>query len=86
MKITRRGRADERTFAVLVIIPARDVGQLMANIDAQVRHRLLVLVLQRSQRLQNVELRHVAVNAGDAVARFVGLKRMVVIPKFVWLV
>jgi len=30
--------------------------------------RLLVPVLQRAERLQNIELRHIAVNTGDAVA------------------
>ncbi len=62
MKIAWRGRADKRTFTVLVIIPADVVGQLVANIDAQVGHRLLVRVLQRPERLQNVELRCAAVN------------------------
>jgi hypothetical protein len=59
-------------------------ASLYPDIDAQVRLGLLVLVLQ------NVKLRHVAVNAGAAVADvsvapFVGLNRIVVIPKFVCL-
>jgi len=51
----------------------------MANIYAHVRDRLLVLVLQCAERLQNVELGHAAVNIGEAVAevavtRFAALK------------
>ena len=68
MKIAWCCRSDKRTFTVLVIIPAHVEGPLMADIHAEVGHRLLVLVLQRAERLQNVELRHVAINAGNAVA------------------
>ena len=68
MKIAWRCRADKRTFPVLVIIPAHVEGQLVANIHAQVGYRLLILVLHCAERLQNVELRHAAVNTGDAVA------------------
>jgi hypothetical protein len=56
VKIAGRGRTDKRTFAVPVVIPACVIGQLMSDIDAQVRHGLLVLVLQRAQRLQTVKL------------------------------
>src|SRR5208282_3365638 len=67
VKVAWRGGADERTLAVLVIVPAHVVGQLMANIYAQVGHRLRVFALQGAERLQNVELRNSAVNTGDAV-------------------
>ena len=68
MKVAWGGGADKRTLIVLVIIPAHIKRQLMADIHAQVGHRLLVLVLQGAERLQNVELRDAAVNTGDAVA------------------
>jgi hypothetical protein len=84
VKIAGRGRTDKRTSTVLVVIPARVLASLCPDIDAQVRLGLLVLVPQ------NVKLRHVAVNADAAVADVeaslqVGLNRIVVIPKFVWL-
>ena len=40
----------------------------MAKSHAQVGYRLLILILHCAERLQNVELGHAAVNAGDAVA------------------
>jgi len=63
----------------------------MAQIHAQVGHRLLIPVLQRAERLQDVELRSASVHAGDAVAtlavaRFSGLNLIAAIPKLVWLV
>ena len=92
VKIARRGGPDERTLAVLVIIPAGVPGQLMTQVDAQVDHRLVVLVLRGAVRLQDVELRNAAVDIGDAcrptltVVRLSNLKRTVAIPKLVWLV
>ena len=68
MKIAWRCWTDERTFSVLVIIPAHVESPPACNIHAQVGHRLLVLVLQRAEGLQNVELRYVALNTGDAIA------------------
>jgi len=62
VKIAWRRGPDKRTLGVLVIIPAHIPRQLMAQIHAQVGDRLLILVLQRAERLQNVELRYAAVN------------------------
>ena len=41
----------------------------MTQIHTQIGYRLAVLILQRAERLKNVELRNRAVNAGDAVAQ-----------------
>ena len=48
MKIAWRCRTDERTFSVLVIIPAHVESPPTSDIHAQVGHRLLVFVLQRA--------------------------------------
>src|SRR5450759_209312 len=69
VKITWRRRPDKRTLIVLIIIPAGIPSQLMAQIHAEASHRLVVLVLRGAERLQNVELRYAAVNAGDTVAQ-----------------
>ena len=66
MKIARRSGPDKRALVVLVVIPAGIPRQLVAQVHAQVEHWLVVGVLRRALRLQDIELRNAAVDVCDA--------------------
>ena len=68
MEIAWCGWPDERVLPILEIIPSGFSGEFMTNVDCEIRDRLMIVVLQRAERLQDVELGRISVNAGDAVA------------------
>src|ERR1700688_1188892 len=72
VEIARRRWPDKRAFVVLIVIPATIPGHFMAQINTKADDRLIVLVLRRALRLQDVELGYAAVNVGYAAARIHG--------------
>lgn len=72
MEVARQGGTDKVFFAVLVVVVSQMPRQFASNVDIDVRERLIVVVGERTQRLQDVELRSGAANAGHAVAEMRG--------------
>src|SRR5258708_31119843 len=69
VEITRKGRPDERRLSVLIIVPSGLGGKVISNVHSDVGHRLVIVIPERPQGLQDIELRGLPTDTGHAVSQ-----------------
>ena len=72
MEVAWVGGTYKRFFTVLVVVPSGFKCNIMANVDGQCGEWLVVVVLERSEGLQTVELRSLTPNTCNAVTQLSG--------------